>query len=189
MAAQQEVLENGMPKNYRYITGHDDNGKAIFAAGVDELQPRQSLGNEATFALNYTTSTYPVSFQNDNDITNYQGYLDKAPGLVIPGGSVLRVVDCPPGSLSPMHRTISLDYGVVLEGEIWLELDSGEKRLMRRGDISVQRGTMHAWRNASDKNWARMLYVLLESEPIKIDGCNLGEDYGGDMPDAVRPSG
>jgi quercetin dioxygenase-like cupin family protein len=189
MASGPEFLDNGLPKNYRFITDHDSSGKAVFSSEVDELQPRQSLGNEATFALNYTTSKIPVSFDDNKDIANYKGYLDKAPGLVIPGGSVLRVVDCPPGSLSPMHRTVSLDYGVVLEGEIWLELDSGEKRLMRRGDISIQRGTIHAWRNASDKNWARMMYVLLESEPIKINGRNLGEDYGGDMPDAVRPSG
>lgn len=46
-----------------------------------------------------------------------------------------------PGLTSPMHRTVSLDYGVVLEGEVYLVLDSGEERLMRRGDISVQRGT------------------------------------------------
>ena len=46
-----------------------------------------------------------------------------------------------------MHRTVSLDYGVVLEGEVELVLDSGETRLMKRGDVSVQRGTNHAWRN------------------------------------------
>ena len=84
----------------------------------------------------------------------------------------------PPAALSPMHRTVSLDYGIVLEGEVYLELDSGEKRLMRRGDISIQRGTNHAWRNLSSTEWARMLYVLQESEPIEIEGKKLGEDYG-----------
>jgi quercetin dioxygenase-like cupin family protein len=52
----------------------------------------------------------------------------------------------PPGLISPMHRTTSLDYGVLLEGEIELILDSGEKKLMKRGDVSIQRGTMHLWR-------------------------------------------
>ncbi|KAI5200242.1 hypothetical protein E4T38_06606 [Aureobasidium subglaciale] len=49
-----------------------------------------------------------------------------------------------PGATSPMHRTVSLDYGVVLEGEAVLVLNSGEERLLQRGDIAMQRGTNHA---------------------------------------------
>ena len=190
MAASQEYHEaSGLPKNYRFITDHDASGKAVFNTTINEEQPRESIGNGATFSLNYTTNRYPVSFKDNTDISDYQKYLGQPPGLVVNGGSVLRVVDSPPGSLSPMHRTVSLDYGVVLEGSFWLELDSGERRLMRRGDISVQRGTIHAWRNASDTEWGRMMYVLLESEPVNVDGAKLGEDYGGNMPDNVRPSG
>ncbi len=59
-----------------------------------------------------------------------------------------------PGATSPMHRTVSLDYGVVLEGEVELVLDSGEVRLLKRGHVAVQRGTNHAWRNASKSEWA-----------------------------------
>jgi quercetin dioxygenase-like cupin family protein len=188
MATTLEYHESGLPKNHRFITDHDSSGKAIFNTTIDEAQPRESIGNGATFSLNYTTSQYPVSFKDNADIENYQSYLNKKPGLVVPGGSVLRVVDVPPSSLSPMHRTVSLDYGVVLEGTMWLELDSGERRMMHRGDISIQRGTIHAWRNASDKDWARMLYVLLESEAVEIDGHKLGEDYGNNMPDNVRAS-
>jgi quercetin dioxygenase-like cupin family protein len=77
-----------------------------------------------------------------------------------------------------MHRTVSLDYGVVLEGEIELVLDSGETRKMTRGDVAIQRGTMHAWRNLSSTSWARMMYVLQESKPIEIEGEVLKEDYG-----------
>jgi len=46
-----------------------------------------------------------------------------------------------------MHRTVSLDYGIVLEGDVELVLDSGEKRAMKQGDVAIQRGTNHAWRN------------------------------------------
>ena len=84
-----------------------------------------------------------------------------------------------PGATSPMHRTVSLDYGVVLEGEVELVLDSGEKRLMKRGDLSIQRGTIHEWRNTSQTEWARMLYILQEAHPLEIGGKKLGEDYGG----------
>jgi quercetin dioxygenase-like cupin family protein len=75
-----------------------------------------------------------------------------------------------------MHRTVSLDYGIVIEGEIELILDSGERKKMVAGDIAVQRGTMHAWRNMSDAKWARMLYILQPSKPLTIGAEKLGED-------------
>jgi quercetin dioxygenase-like cupin family protein len=186
-----EHLPNGLPKTYRIITDHDSQGKAIFNTQIDEAQQWQVIsegeGKEANFALNYTTSRFPVSFKSNEDIANYEKYLNSKPGLSIPGGSVVRFVDMGPGHMSPMHRTVSLDYGVVLEGEIYLVLDSGEEKLMRRGDISVQRGTNHAWRNSSKTSWARMMYVLLEAEPLEVGGKQLGEDLG-DM-DNVRKSG
>jgi quercetin dioxygenase-like cupin family protein len=99
---------------------------------------------------------------------------------------VLRFVDVPPHSISPMHRTVSLDYGVVLEGEFELVLDSGETRPMKRGDVAIQRGTNHAWKNVSS-GWGRMMYVLQESEPLTVAGKQLGEDYG-NMHGDVRAS-
>jgi mannose-6-phosphate isomerase-like protein (cupin superfamily) len=59
-----------------------------------------------------------------------------------------------------MHRTQTLDYAVVLEGEITLVLDDSEVHL-RAGDVVIQRGTNHAWSNRSTKP-ARMLYVLMD---------------------------
>lgn len=93
-----------------------------------------------------------------------------------------------PGLTSPMHRTTSLDYGVVLEGEVELILDSGETRLLKRGDTCVQRVTNHAWRNTSKTQWARMLYVLVEAKPIQLENGKLLEEELGDMP-GVRKSG
>jgi quercetin dioxygenase-like cupin family protein len=78
-----------------------------------------------------------------------------------------------------MHRTVSLNYGVVIHGSIELILDSGETRLMKPGDICVQRDTMHVWRNASETEWARILYVLQPSKPVVVVGDKaLEEDYG-----------
>lgn len=72
--------------------------------------------------------------------------METAPGITISSGTVLRFVDMAPGLLSPMHRTVSLDYGVVIEGSVELVLDSGERRCLGRGDVAIQRGTCHAWR-------------------------------------------
>jgi quercetin dioxygenase-like cupin family protein len=78
-----------------------------------------------------------------------------------------------------MHRTVSLDYGCVLEGEVQLLLDSGEKRVMKRGDVAIQRGTMHQWVNQSEKEWTRMLFVLQESKPLEIAGEKFSEHLDG----------
>ena len=96
--------------------------------------------------------------------------------LVLRRTALILGPDFVPGHLSPMHRTVSLDYGIVLEGEVELILDSGEKRAMKPGDVAIQRGTMHAWRNMSETKPARMIYVLMPSLPMEIGGQKLGED-------------
>jgi quercetin dioxygenase-like cupin family protein len=160
----------------RFITTHTPDGKPTFSADIPEDAPFRVLPDGAEFALCYATNKFPVQMTDDEDLNVYKQYAQNLPGITIDTGSVLRVVDMRPGALSPMHRTISLDYGVVLEGEVELILDSGESRLMKRGDISVQRGTNHAWRNTSDTSWARMLYVLQPAEPLMFGGQALQDN-------------
>ena len=76
-------------------------------------------------------------------------------------GVVVRFTEMAAGSVSPMHRTETVDVGVVLEGETWLLLDDGSETPVRPGDAVVQRGTNHAWANRSDRP-ARMLFVLID---------------------------
>jgi len=179
--------KNGLPIIHRFVTDHNKEGKAIFNKDIEEVLPWNDRHNTVRFGLGYTTTQTPVELGNGVDIENYKAHQQNPPGIMIPGGSVLRYVDVPPGHVSEMHRTVSLDFGVVLEGVIDLVLDSGEVRRMNRGDVAIQRGTNHEWRNASNDQWARMMYVLQETKPIMIDGRQLGEDYGG-MQD-VKPSG
>jgi uncharacterized cupin superfamily protein len=61
-----------------------------------------------------------------------------------------------------MHRTETIDYGIVLEGEIFLIVDKGET-LVRAGDIVIQRGTNHAWSNRSGRN-CRIAFILIDGE-------------------------
>ncbi|KAF2195065.1 FAD-binding domain-containing protein, partial [Zopfia rhizophila CBS 207.26] len=165
-----------LPPIKRFITSHTPGGKTTFIDTISEEAPFKTLPDGAKFALSYATNRFPVSLTNDADLTTYSHYTQNLPGITISTGTVLRVVDMKPGALSPMHRTVSLDYGVVLEGEVELVLDSGETRLLKRGDIAVQRGTNHAWRNTSSTSWARMLYVHQPAEPLIVGGVKLEED-------------
>ena len=61
-----------------------------------------------------------------------------------------------------MHRTRTVDYGIVLAGEVYLVLENAETRL-QPGDIVIQRGTNHAWDNRSDAA-ARMAFILVDAE-------------------------
>jgi len=176
-----ELEDNGLPPVARVITDHDSKGQAIFSNTIPESVVWQELADGARFALGYATNQFPVELSHEADVSTYTHYLQNLPGITIPGGTVLRYVDMKPGALSPMHRTVSLDYGVVLEGEVELVLDSGEVRLLKRGHVAIQRGTNHAWRNASKTEWARMLYVLQEAKPLEIGGKKLTEDVG-DIP-------
>ncbi|KAF5597753.1 cupin domain protein [Fusarium subglutinans] len=160
----------------RFVTTHTPEGITTFSDALPEDAPFQTLPDNVDFALCYATDRFPVNLNDDADIKTYRHYTENLPGITLPTGTVLRVVDIPPGAISPMHRTISLDYGVVLEGEIDLILDSGEKRVMKRGDISVQRGTNHAWKNRSEESWARMLYVLQPATSLKVAGQELHDN-------------
>ena len=85
-------------------------------------------------------------------------------------------MDFGPGTAALMHRTRSLDYGVVVEGEVEMVLDGGVTRVLGRGDVAVQRGTNHGWRNTSGTEWARMFFVLQDAREVVVGGEGLGED-------------
>jgi quercetin dioxygenase-like cupin family protein len=163
--AQIKLLENGLPNINRYITTTNSSEQAVLSNEIAPISIWQKIGSIATFFLGYTTRTFPVSLSSTDDISSYSTDLSSPPGLTVSNGTVLRYVDMAPNTISPMHKTASLDYGIVLEGEIELVLDSGETKLMRRGDVCVQRGTNHASRNVTPNGgWGRMVYVLVSAQ-------------------------
>lgn len=163
-----------------HITTHDETTrKAVIHSSVEAEPWFAPRGTSVTWHVPYTTSSFPVSLTNGSDITTHQELMARGElGLVNPGGTVLRIVDFGPGHEALMHRTQSLDYGIVLEGEIYMDLDGGETKLLKRGDIAIQRGTMHAWRAVDPSQWTRMLFVLQDSQPIEVGGQRFKEDLG-----------
>src|SRR4029077_16655691 len=126
----------------RIVTGHDAGGKAIVASDT-LIAPEKIPGGDALFAKLWTTATSPADCNDASDGAA------RPSGLTLPGGTVLRFVDMQPHARSPLHRTSSVDYGIVIEGEVALELDDGKRVHLAAGDVVVQRGTVHAWINES----------------------------------------
>lgn len=172
----QQHPPNTLRQTSRVITEHSADGLAIFNKDIPETVPAQNIPTGDTLYLGYATNQFPIDL--DKDLATYQHYLTNPPSFTIPGGTVLCQIDLAPGSVSPLHRTLSLDYAVVIEGTVELKLDSDEVKTLQRGDIAIQRGTKHLWRNTSKTEWARVLWVLQESKPVKIAGETLNEDFG-----------
>lgn len=165
--------QNTLPQVNRYITTNSASGESR----LDTTIPQAAIWRhvpEASFFLSYVTRTFPVDLKDDADLDGYTDAYDSPPKVTVPGATILRVMDLGPGVSSPMHRTVSLDYSVVLEGEVELQLDLDTK-VMKRGDICVQRATNHAWRNTSLTEWARMLVVYVDSTKPVVDGKELEE--------------
>lgn len=154
------------PAVRRIVTGHDGQGKAIICS--DDLLPVEPIpSGVAAFSLVWTTATVPA---DNNDETDGR---TRDAGLTLHQGSVIRIVDMLPGQSSPMHRSSSIDYGIVLSGSVELELDDGAVTIAQAGDIIVQRGTLHLWRNPSPHIICRIAFVLIEAAPVKVDGAPL----------------
>ncbi|GHC86514.1 cupin domain-containing protein [Novosphingobium pokkalii] len=162
------VSDSGLPLVQRVVTGHDAQGRAVFKS--EDLAPTRMIpSGDAAMLLIWTTATVPA---DNNDETDGR---EREAGVTLEGGSVIRIVDMLPGQASPFHRTNSIDYGIVLEGEVELELDDGAKTTIGQHGIIIQRGTNHLWRNTTDKV-CRIAFVLIEAPAYLHNGKPLDED-------------
>lgn len=124
----------------RVVTGHDGDGKAVVK--IDDVGVHGANRRENHFSqLIWTTDDLPVTFSEDGEDKGARQI-----GTTIDGGSVFRIGKYMPGVAARNHRTDSIDYAVVLEGEIDMEMDDTVVHL-KAGDVLVQRGTVHNWVN------------------------------------------
>jgi quercetin dioxygenase-like cupin family protein len=146
----------------RVITGHDSDGKAIVA--IDEIATNVVESRKgANAAVIWSTGSLPADNAEEGD-----GGLRKV-GTTLPNGSVFRVVKFHPGVVPRMHRTDSIDYAVVIEGEIDMELDDGVIVQLKAGDVLVQRGTIHNWINRGSAP-CTIAFALVAAAPVAVGG-------------------
>src|SRR5688572_29770880 len=174
----------------RVVTGHDINGKAIVLSDgpVPTVHSNPIRPGQLSFevwkthampvpiaAVETEPTTGPRSLQPPRDgnvlrisvvppETEETRNLspEKAQALFRQSGAGEASTFGKGGRHPMMHRTETVDYAVVLEGEITLLLDEGDVHL-KAGDVVIQRGTSHAWSNRSGKP-VKMLYVLIDGD-------------------------
>jgi quercetin dioxygenase-like cupin family protein len=139
----------------RIVTGHDASGKSVVLS--DAPTPKTLDIGTAAFHEIWITAQTPAQIAATEPEPTERPLRTPPP----PDGVIVRFTEMAPGAESTMHRTQTVDVGVVLEGETWLLLDDGSETRMVPGDAVVQRGTNHAWANRSDRP-VRMVFVLID---------------------------
>lgn len=150
-----------MSKVRRVVTGHDGSGKAVVA--IDEVsRDVVSFRPGATITNVWSTAGSPADNTSEADAAK------EITGTTRDNGTVFRVIEYAPGVAPRNHRTSSIDYAVVLSGEIDMELD-GQVVTLRTGDVLVQRGTIHNWVNRSNAPCV-VAFVLIAARPVEQGG-------------------
>jgi len=145
----------------RVVTGHDTSGRAIVK--IDEVaQNIASSRPGASACVVWTTENFPV----DNTGTEDAGL--RKTGTTLDNGTVFRVLELAPGVSPRNHRTDSIDYAVVMSGEVDMELDDTSVHL-KAGDVLVQRGTIHNWVNRGTEPCV-IAFVLIAAKPVAVGG-------------------
>jgi quercetin dioxygenase-like cupin family protein len=149
------------PHVRRVVTGHDLQRKAVVTS--DEILPVTTHRPGQEGYVVWATDRIPADNLDPADGSS------KAAGTALPNGAIFRVVRYEAGAIGRMHRTRTLDYGVVLSGSIVLALDDGVEVTLQAGDVLVQRGTIHNWINRGAEP-CTIAFVLIDALPISIDG-------------------
>jgi quercetin dioxygenase-like cupin family protein len=145
----------------RVITGHDANGKAVVK--IDEVAKNVTSGRPGASAVNiWTTEGFPANNDGDSD----EGQRKVA--TTLKNGTIFRIIEFAPGLAARNHRTDSIDYIVVISGEIEMELDDTLVRL-KAGDVMVQRGTIHNWINRGTAPCV-LAVILVDAKSVEAGG-------------------
>jgi hypothetical protein len=169
----------------RVVTGHDTRGRSMILSDEPSPHVLSLAGRAVTLTNLWVTDATPADNRGDADGAARPIVLEPPAG-----GTIFRVVEFEPdrpaetfdraaafavtgashamdaaGARHPgMHKTATIDYAIVLSGEIYALMDEGET-LLRAGDCLVQRGTNHAWSNRSDAP-CRVAFILVSADPV-----------------------
>jgi quercetin dioxygenase-like cupin family protein len=164
------MANESFPPVRRIVTGHQTNNTAtVLIDGPATNTRARSTGSVST--LIWCTDRTPADIRVGENIEDMGARVLGTPPP--PNGTRFTVNDIPPGRIGPMHRTETIDYVIVLAGELEMRMDDSTIKL-KAGDVLVQRGTNHAWINPGAEP-ARVAFVLIDAKPLGIGDPVTGE--------------
>jgi uncharacterized cupin superfamily protein len=157
----------------RIVTGHDANGKSVVSRD-EMLKPViRPPGPTVMGCEIWSTDQMPVDNSPASETSQAAGLVKREPKhnnyVRTGGGNCMRIIQWSPGHPRFTHRTETLDYVVILSGEIDLELDGDEVVHLKAGDVVIQRGGMHTWVNKGTAP-AVMAAILIDAKPVVVNG-------------------
>lgn len=140
----------------RVVTTHDAEGKAVVMVDAPADNPTSRREGHQSQLIWMTDAT-------PSDLSRHEDMGARAAGRPPqPGGTIFRVLELQPGVAAEMHRTDTVDYVIMLEGEIDMEMDDGLEVHLEAGDVLVQQGTYHSWTNRGTVK-CRLAAVLVDA--------------------------
>jgi len=164
----------------RLVTGHTPSGESVVI--FDDVVPVAPAGPHlpsVEVARLWMTDTSPSNNSDQRTDMRLRKF-DERFGLVVTSGTNCATTEMGPGGRAPMHRTNSIDYNILISGQLTHILSSGiEHTFTEPGSIVIQRGTSHAWENRSKTEWCKWVTVLVDAEPLKLgpEGTALEENF------------
>jgi quercetin dioxygenase-like cupin family protein len=172
-----------IPRTRRVVTGHNEQGKSVIVEDGPAPNMHRSEYSPNTAQVIWATDEMPARCHNEPDPAPQSRRFKASPS---PFGTILRIANFPPDSEYDaekmklflreigghsngsdrhffFHKTPTLDYAIVLSGEIWALMDEGET-LLKAGDVLIQRATNHSWSNRSSA-LCQMAFVLIDAQP------------------------
>jgi quercetin dioxygenase-like cupin family protein len=155
-------MPQSLPPIRRVVTGHD--AKNVAKVLIDGIATNDRGGPGRSRILMWCTDKAPTDIAIGEGIEDMGArMLGTAPP---PTGTRFTINDLPPGAPGVMHRTETVDYCIVLAGEVDMEMDQSTIHL-KTGDVVIQRGTNHSWINRGPET-ARIAFVLIDAKPLGI---------------------
>jgi quercetin dioxygenase-like cupin family protein len=149
----------------RIITGHDDKGSAKVIIDDIASNTRLSPTPGQFTTLMWCTDSMPCDMPIGEKAEDMGArILGTYPPV---NGTRFMIAEYPPNNTGHMHRTETIDYIICLDGEIDMELDEGRMVHMNKGDVMIQRGTYHAWKNRGN-DVCRLAFVLIDAKPLGL---------------------
>jgi mannose-6-phosphate isomerase-like protein (cupin superfamily) len=160
----------------RVVTGHDAKGKAIVATDEVLTAVPRRIGAAITGCEIWSTDRMPVDNSREADAAQRKGYVVRHNYVGSGQGTTCRITEFAPGHGRFQHRTETVDYAILLSGEIDMELENDEVVHLKAGDVVVQRGTMHTWVNKGSVP-AVFAFILIDAKPAEVNGEELRTHY------------